>query len=90
MLTIDALFGVLSLVVIGVIAWWWNLLWNKITINEIKIAQLSTQLIELELRIANSYVHFDHFAEFKRDIISILDRIESKLDRKEDKHERMQ
>lgn len=90
MLTVESLFGVFSIMVISIIAWWWNVLWNKITLNELKIAELSKQMIELELRIANSYVHFDHFAEFKRDVISILGRIEEKIDRKEDKHEHNQ
>lgn len=69
-------------VVLGItsatLGWFARELWSA-------VKELKADLSKLREELPKTYIAKDDFAEFKREIISVLCRIESKLDSKQDK-----
>jgi len=49
------------------------------------VKELKEDLAKMRENVHENYVRKDYFMDFKRDIMSVLERIESKLDKKQDK-----
>ena len=61
-----------------VLGWFARELWSA-------VKELKADLAKLREELPTHYVRKDDFADFKRDLMNVLERIENKLDSKQDK-----
>ena len=71
---INGILGAVS----AVLGWFARELWSA-------VKDLKADLAKLREELPTNYVRKDDFADFKRDLMSVLERIEHKLDKKQDK-----
>lgn len=62
----------------SVLGWFARELWTA-------VQELKSDLAQLREKLPTEYVRKDDFFEFKRELMQVLERIEHKLDSKEDK-----
>ncbi len=71
---INAILGAIS----GALGWFARELWSA-------LKELKNDLALLRESIPKEYIRREDFSEFKRDLMSALERIENKLDNKQDR-----
>ena len=62
----------------SVLGWFARELWTA-------VQELKADLAQLREKLPTEYVRKDDFRDFKTELLSVLERIEHKLDQKEDK-----
>lgn len=71
---VNAILGAIS----GALGWFARELWSA-------LKELKTDLALLRESIPKEYIRREDFSDFKRELMSVLERIEHKLDNKQDK-----
>lgn len=81
--TVLNLIGSALISLLGIILTYVN---NKLETTNKNIESTNKNLADLRVKVAEDYIHKDRFVETVEQMMSLLQRIENKLDQKADKH----
>lgn len=85
-MSLQVLFDVLLGILMAALGGLSKVLWDTLSRLRIDLVSLSKSVAKIEEKLPETYVRRDDFKAHADRVLQVLDRIEAKLDSKEDKH----